>query len=133
MDTMSIGALAQATGVKVPTIRYYEDVGLLPRPTRTRQGRRIYDEHDLERLQFIRRARDFGFSVAVVRELVHIAERPEQPCDEADIIAGRRLREIEVEISRLCALRDQIREIVDDCRPGLVADCQVVALLTGTG
>src|ERR1700712_5105280 len=87
--TLSIGVLAQQTGCTVPTIRYYEEIGLLPAGPRTEAGRRLYREPALKRLLFVRRCRDFGFSIEQVRQLVGLVDAPERPCVEVrDIAAG---------------------------------------------
>ena len=91
---MPIGALSRATGVKVPTIRYYEQVGLLPEPPRTRSDRRTYDEAAIKRLRFIRHARELGFDVDAIRQLLDLSDQPQRSCAEVDAIARRHLEEI---------------------------------------
>ena len=76
--TMGIGALARRTGTKVQTIRYYEEIGLMPRPERTAGGQRRYTKADLDRLAFIRHAREMGFSLEMIRELLALADEPAQ-------------------------------------------------------
>ena len=76
---MPIGRLAAETGVKVPTIRYYESVDLLPAPLRTGSNRRTYNEQDVRRLNFIRHARELGFEVDAIRELLALADEPQRP------------------------------------------------------
>ena len=77
-EKLTIGKLASATGMKVETIRYYEQIGLLPAPTRSAANYRTYEQEHLRRLSFIRRARDLGFSIDQVRELMGLADRRDQ-------------------------------------------------------
>ena len=84
---MKIGELARVTGTKAETIRYYERVGLLPKPGRTEGNYREYGPRDLDRLNFIRHARGLGFQIADIRSLLDLGEHPERDCAEADRIA----------------------------------------------
>src|SRR5262245_44489872 len=83
MTTLTIGDLAVRTGSNVPTIRYYEEIGVLPPADRLPSGHRVYDQSDLKRLTFIRHCRDFGFSIDQVRRLIDLAATPERDCNEA--------------------------------------------------
>ena len=79
----SIGDIARMTGVKVPTIRYYENIGIMLAPPRTEGGQRRYDEAALERLGFIAHAREMGFRLDAIRSLLDLAEHPSDPCENA--------------------------------------------------
>ena len=83
---IAIGKVSEATGVKVPTIRYYEQIGLLPAPPRTEGNRRTYDLKDTERLTFIRHSRELGFDIGEIRTLLSLQDRPDQSCQDADAI-----------------------------------------------
>jgi len=124
-----IGRLSKATGVKVPTIRYYERIGLLPSPARTAGNQRLYTRQALERLAFIRHARDLGFPLEAIRELLSLSDHPAQPCAAADKIAGRQLAAVEARLARLTALRDELRRMLDHCACGTIADCRVIEVL----
>ncbi|MFP4537250.1 MAG: MerR family transcriptional regulator [Dichotomicrobium sp.] len=126
---LSIGALARKTGTKVQTIRYYEQIGLMPEPGRTDGGQRRYGEADLDRLAFIRHARQLGFPLDAIRELLELADRPDQPCAAADSIAQRQLRQVEQRIARLEALRTELRRMIRECDGGSLADCRVIEVL----
>ncbi len=104
-ERLMIGELARKTGTKVNTIRFYEDVGLLPKPVRTASGRRTYGSDDLRRLAFIRHARALGFGTVVIRSLVALAEKPELQCGEARDIAAHHLLDVEQRIEQLTALK----------------------------
>lgn len=126
---MPIGALAVETGVKVPTIRYYESVGLLPAADRTDSNRRVYGPKDVRRLRFIRHARELGFEVEAIRQLLSLADQPDRPCREADMIARTHLSDIDHKIARLVALRSEVRRMVDQCAHGRISECRVIEVL----
>lgn len=125
----SIGMLSRETGIKVPTIRYYEQVGLLPEPARSAGNQRRYDRAARDRLAFIRHARDLGFPLGDIRELLDLAGHPDQPCTAADQIAARQLRTIKARIRRLTLLRDELTRMLRDCAAGQIADCRVIEVL----
>ena len=127
--TFSIGQAAREAGCKVQTLRYYEDLGLLPKPLRTRGNQRVYGERHLKRLAFIRHARELGFPLEAIRELLSLEERPEQSCAEADAIAGAHLAEVERKIRALTALRGELKRMVQSCRRGRIAECRVIEIL----
>lgn len=92
---LTIGTLAKRTGTHVPTIRYYQHIGLMPAPDRTEGGQRRYAEGDLDRLAFIRHSRDLGFGIDGIRELLDMSDRPDRSCADVDEIARRHLAEME--------------------------------------
>lgn len=130
---LSIGEAARRSRVKVATIRFYEQIGLMPAPARTEGNRRRYDEDDIRRLSFIRHARELGFEVADIRELLTMTAQPHSSCHEADSIALRHLHEVKQRIARLEALRSELQRMVDECGHGRVCDCRVIQVLTDHG
>ncbi|MEY8828859.1 helix-turn-helix domain-containing protein [Sedimentitalea sp. XS_ASV28] len=126
---LTIGTLARRTGTKVQTIRYYEQIGLMPEPGRTAGGQRRYGEAELDRLAFIRHARQLGFTLEAIRELLDLSDNPEKSCDEADQIARRQLRQVELRMARLEALRTELKRMVHECSGGNTADCRVLEVL----
>jgi DNA-binding transcriptional MerR regulator len=126
---LTIGTLAKRTGTKVQTIRYYEDIGLMPVPERTEGGQRRYDSVASDRLAFIRHARDLGFGLDAIRELLDLSDRPDRPCADVDAIARRHLDAVEHRIARLETLRLELRRMVTQCGDGRVADCRVLEAL----
>jgi MerR family transcriptional regulator, copper efflux regulator len=112
---LSIGTLAKAVGITTPTIRYYETIGLLPLPARKPNGQRIYDDADVDRLTFIRRCRDFGFSIGQVRQLASLAISPDRNCAEVRDIADSHLTEVRVKLAELKALEQTLVGFVDQC------------------
>lgn len=125
---LAIGDLSRRTGVKVPTIRYYESIGLLEAPARTEGGQRRYGADHLRRLAFVRHARDLGFGIEAIRELLAMAADPQRGCGEAHAIARAHLDGVEDRIARLAALRDELRAMLA-CRNGTVAECRIIEVL----
>lgn len=126
---LSIGALSRKTGTKVQTIRYYEQIGLMHEPGRTAGGQRRYTNADLDRLSFIRHGRQLGFALEAIRELLDLADNPEQPCSGADSIAQRQLVQVRQRIQRLKALEKELKRMIADCDGGQAADCRVLEVL----
>jgi DNA-binding transcriptional MerR regulator len=129
MQSLSIGDLARAAQVKVPTIRYYETIGLLPSPDRTQGRQRRYDRGDVRRLSFIRHARALGFEVDAVRALLTLQDEPARSCKAVDKIARQRLEEVEARIASLRALRRELCRMIEECAQGTVSDCRIIEAL----
>ena len=125
----AIGALARETGVKVPTIRFYESIGLMPKPQRTAGNRRLYGDDALRRLKFVRHARELGFEVSAIRELLGLADDPHRQCAQVDAIAREHLKDIDSRIERLQALRSEMGRMIAECGHGKVADCRILEVL----
>ena len=126
---MKIGELASATATKVETVRYYEKIGLLPPPARTSGNYRAYGSEHLARLSFIRRARDLGFTLEAVRELLTLCDDKDQSCEAVDGIARAHLNEIDRKVADLTALRNELDRVIGSCRHGTVADCKIIETL----
>ncbi|MDQ0394632.1 MerR family transcriptional regulator [Labrys monachus] len=129
VQDVAIGEAARRSGVKVPTIRYYEQVGLLPAPPRSEGNRRLYDAADIRRLAFIRHARELGFDVDAIRTLLSLQDDPAQPCAAADAVARSRLVEVEQRIASLQALKTELERMVTGCAHGRVDECRVIEIL----
>jgi DNA-binding transcriptional MerR regulator len=127
---LSIGALAAETGCEVQTIRYYEQIGILPKPVRSAGGHRLYTHEQMQRLRFVRRSRDLGFSLDDVKELLRLADNQEANCGAVDLIANRHLREVREKISQLSALEQELKRIARGCRQGKIATCRIVQALS---
>lgn len=127
---LTIGKLGEAAGVKVPTIRYYEQIGLLPEPERSAGNQRLYGPKALDRLAFIRHARDLGFPLGAIRDLLSLADKPDQSCAAADIIANEQLAAVKVRIARLTALKSELERMITQCAQGTIADCRVIEVLS---
>ena len=126
----SIGELSKRTKVKVPTIRYYEEMGLLSEPERTEGNQRRYDVAGLERLSFVKHARDLGFSIEAISELIELQGHPDRSCQAANDIAVSQLSEVRAKIKRLRALEKELVRISKGCSgEGVSQDCYVLASL----
>lgn len=129
MSALTIGRLSKAADVKVPTIRFYEQIGLMPEPDRTDSDRRVYGEAAVRRLRFIRHARQLGFEIRDIQALLGLADRPDTPCDDADRIANAHLSMISDKIAQLSRLRDELARMVG-CPAGTSRDCRVIEVLS---
>ena len=129
MGGISIGDASRTCGVKIPTIRYYEQIGLLPAPARRENQRRLYTREDLQRLAFIRHARELGFEIDAIRTLLALQDHPNQSCELADQTAKAHLTAVERRIKSLNALRDELKRMVEDCGRGHISDCRVIETL----
>ncbi|WP_375210683.1 MerR family transcriptional regulator [Hyphococcus sp.] len=129
MTRMTIGKLAGATGVKVTTIRYYESIGLLDAPARSESGQRLYDDKAVERLAFIRHARDLGFPVDIIRELISLQVEPGRDCAVIDQIARRQLGEVRRRLTQLESLEAELKRMIMACEGGEISTCSVLAAL----
>lgn len=129
-DWRPIGALARETGVKVATIRFYEQIGLMPEARRTEGAWRLYGDAARKRLSFIKHARELGFGVDDIRALLELSDTPERPCGDADRIAQVQLAVVERKIAQLEGLRQELSRMVHICAGGRIAgECLVIEAL----
>lgn len=128
--TLTIGALATRTSTNVPTIRYYEEIGLLPQARRSANGRRYYRDGDLKRLTFIKRCRDFGFPIEQVRELVNLLEDGDRSCIEVRDLAQMRLDTVRARLQEMRQLEASLVSFVESCDEacckGSTRDCNII-------
>jgi Cu(I)-responsive transcriptional regulator len=126
----SIGDLAKATKTKVVTIRYYEQIGLLPEPARTEGNYRAFSDEHVRQLRFIRRCRDLGFTLDQIRELLRLSSQEDQPCSEVNRIAAQHLTEIEQKIAGLKRLAGELRRLSACCHGNSnIANCRIIEAL----
>ena len=128
-DYVTIGRAAERAGCKVQTVRYYEQIGILPEPVRTTGNQRLYSDTHLQRLVFIRHAREMGFSLGAIRDLLSLADDPERSCDAADAIAREQLEQVNRRVTHLKALKQELERMIKQCRGGVIADCRVIEVL----
>ena len=119
MTQMTIGRLSKAAGVKVTTIRYYESIDLMGEPDRSSSGQRLYGDEAVQRLSFIRHARDLGFPMEAVREMIDLQTQPDQDCTAVDAIAREQLEALEAELKRM----------ITCCEGGRVDTCRIISTL----
>jgi DNA-binding transcriptional MerR regulator len=130
---ISIGALAKHTQVKIPTIRYYEQIGLLPSAARNDGNQRRYGQAEIDRLNFIRHARELGFEIDDIRELLAMAAEPQASCHQADSIARNHLAAMDRRIAQLQALRGELKRMISECGHGRISDCRIIEALADHG
>jgi len=126
---LTIGELAARTSCKIQTIRYYEQIGLMPNASRTSGNQRRFGRQHLERLAFIRHSRELGFSLDAIREIMSLTDEPDRSCAAVDRIAKRQLQQVESRIARLQALAIEFRRMIRRCRGGRIAECRIVEAL----
>ena len=131
---LTIGELSRRAGVKVPTIRYYEQTGLMSEPERSEGNQRRYTQSDLDRLTFIRHGRDLGLSVEAIRDLIALSGHPDAPCDGVNRIAQEHLADVRARIERLQKLETELARIVALCDGNhAVKECRVLEALSDHG
>jgi len=122
--------MASIGNCKVQTIRYYEQIGLLPEPERTPGNQRIYNQAHMDRLGFIRHSRELGFSLDRIKEILALSDDPAHSCETVDQIARRHLMEVESKIKRLQSMRKELRRMINQCNGNKVADCRIIEVLS---
>ena len=127
-----IGELADRTGVNIETIRYYERVGLLPPPPRTQGKHRAYDERHAQRLAFIRRSRELGFSINDIRALLQLADQDGLACTAAKEVTLRHLADVRGKITSLRKLERALKGMADACTPGKQISCPIIETLSAS-
>ena len=129
MASHAIGRASALSGVKVTTIRYYEQIGLVPAPDRRESGRRTYDDDDVARLSFIKHARALGFEIDSIRGLLRLQATPSVDCGEADRLARGHLEETRSRIRQLQALERELERMLAACAGGEVGACEILGTL----
>ena len=129
-EQVTIGQVAREAGCKVQTVRYYEQIGLLPPPRRSPGNQRLYMGSDVDRLAFIRHARSLGFSLGSIRDLLSLADQPDQPCEAVDAIARAQRLAVEERIGRLQALKGELDRMIQQCSGGRIADCRIIEVIS---
>lgn len=129
MRPLTIGPLAKASGVHLETVRYYERIGLMPKPSRTASNYRNFGPEHLERLRFIRRARELGFSIREIKELLALAEPGRASCAEVQTLTAIHLGEVRAKIADLRRLESVLADALDRCLMEPAPDCPVLDML----
>lgn len=129
-ETFTIGTLAERAGVNVQTVRYYERIGILPKPSRSKAGYRRYGEDAVARLRFIRHAAQLGFSLTETRELLSLRARQGAPCGTVRTRAAAKLATIDAKLEELHELRDAVARLVRTCSGNTAVEhCSILAAL----
>ena len=127
-----IGEISRRTGVNIETIRYYERIEVMPKPKRNEGGQRLYNELQLNRLAFIKRSRDLGFSLKEVSALLTLIDSGKMTCGEVHAMTIEHLRDVRCKIADLRKLERALKELAAQCSLGDVSDCPIVETLFGT-
>lgn len=127
---MKIGVIARQTGLKIETIRFYEAEGLIAPPGRSDGNYRVYDRSQLDRLSFIKRSRDLGFTLDQVRDLLRLADDPRGSCEGVDDIVALHIDEIDRKLADLTALRREVVRWGGGCEATTIAECKVIDALS---
>lgn len=126
---MLIGVLSKRTGCDIETIRYYERIGVMPKPPRTEGGHRVFSEDHLKRLTFIRRSRELGFTLVQVRDLLGLVDGNDYTCDEVKAITVEHADAVRQKIADLRKLKRVLDDMVLQCDRGDIPDCPVIEAL----
>jgi MerR family mercuric resistance operon transcriptional regulator len=126
-----IGTAARMAGVNIETIRYYERTGVVPKPARAANGRRFYGEAEIDRLAFVRRARELGFTLGEVRTLGRLASAPSGACDEVLAMTRAHLVDVRRKIADLARLERVLARLAAQCGQGRPRPCPVIEALSG--
>lgn len=124
------GDLARMTGCNLETIRYYENIGVMPEPPRTSKNYRAYDESHVGRLRFIMRARELGFTLEEVRNLLALVDGGAQTCGEVQVLANTHLASVRAKIADLKRIEHVLSSTVAQCSGDDVPECPVIDALT---
>lgn len=130
---LTIGELSRLTGTKPTTIRWYEQEGLLPPAGRTAGGHRAYSGEHLRRLGFVRHARELGFPMPAIREMLELAAHPQADCGSAHAIATAQVADIDRRLRRLAALRAEVMRMAEACAGGAASECRILETLSDFG
>jgi MerR family mercuric resistance operon transcriptional regulator len=129
LDTFTIGRLSSETGVNIETIRYYERIGLMGKPPRSRGGRRVYDQIASRRLGFIRRARELGFSIDAIRTLIALSAG-KGACAEVHALTMRHLGDVRARIADLRMLERSLARTAERCARDDSPHCPIIDALS---
>ncbi len=129
MKPFTIGALSKGTGCHIETIRYYERIGLMPKPPRSPGGHRLYEEDHLRRLTFIRRSRELGFTLAEVRGLLRLVDGGSYTCAEVKALTLDHAAEVRRKVADLRKLERVLKEMAAECDGGEVPQCPIIDTL----
>ena len=126
-----IGEISRRTGVNIETIRYYERIEIMPKPKRSEGGQRLYDESQLNRLGFIKRSRELGFSLREICTLLTLVDSGEMTCSEVHALTVEHLKDVRSKIADLRKLERGLMTLATQCSLGDLPDCPIVESLYG--
>ena len=134
MKTMTIGQLAERAGISVETVRFYERKGLIADPPRSRSGYRQYASENLDRVRFIRRAKEVGFTLKEIEELLGLRTETRSQCRSGEEAATRAMERIDRQVQGLLSMRTALASLVDACRSKTaLGECPIIEALEEAG
>ena len=123
---LPIGELSRRTSVNIETIRFYEKKAILPEPARSDSGRRIYDESDVKRLNFVHKCRRLGFSLKEVASLLSLVDNGDYTCKQVHELTLQHTKEVKEKIDTLNKMEQVLTNMADQCGKGNVPDCPII-------
>lgn len=126
---ITIGKLSEMTGVNIETVRYYEKIGLIPKPSRSEGGNRLYNPDQVKRLAFIKRCRELGFPLDTVREFLKLVDEKSYTCAEIADISLRHLEDIRAKIRDLKKIESHVKDMLSQCNKNTTPDCALMNVL----
>ena len=132
MSVFTIGQLAKLTHCKIPTIRYYEEITILPEATRSEGNQRRYNDIHLQRLNFILHCRSLGFNLDEIRQLIHLQTCSHHDPHEAHQIAQIHLKDVQSKIKKLQSLAQELESVINSCSSDSAHQCNVLSVLNKT-
>ena len=132
-EQFNIGEAAARSGVSAKMVRHYESLGLLPAVARTESGYRRYGDKEVHMLRFVRRARDLGFSMAEITDLLKLWQNRRRASADVKRIAQRHVADLERRMAAMADMRDSLRNLVDCCQGDHRPDCPILDQLAGHG
>lgn len=128
-DTYAIGEMSTRTGVNIETVRYYEKIGMMPKPKRSEGGNRLYNTEQLQRLFFIKRCREIGFSQSEIKALLSMVDRDDVTCAEVHSITTDHAADIRQKIKDLRKLEKVLTKMANECSRGDIPECPIIETL----
>jgi MerR family mercuric resistance operon transcriptional regulator len=130
-ENLLIGQLSKLTDVNIETIRYYERIGIMPKPRRSDGGQRLYDENQFKRLRFVKRSRVIGFSLEEIRALLTLDDQDELSCKEVYSLTEEHLEKVQQKIIELKSIESALKKLANQCSRGSKPDCPIFDMLLG--
>ena len=132
-NVLAIGEMSRRTGVNIETVRYYEKIGLMPKPNRSEGGNRLYNDVQLQRLYFIKRCREIGFSQLEIRALLSMVDQGNVTCAEVHKVTTAHVADIRQRIKDLRKLEKVLTQMTNECSRGDVPECPIIETLFDCG
>ena len=128
-NVYAIGEMSRRTGVNIETVRYYEKIGMMPKPKRSEGGNRLYNTEQLQRLFFIKRCREIGFSQSEIKALLSMVDRDDVTCAEVHSITTGHVADIRQKIKDLRKLEKVLTQMANECSQGDLPECPIIEIL----